>query len=217
MEMGMSFGHRLQQSVRIAQSLRLSLAQRCQMQMRALSLRLELVVALRGDRYEPKGTCPKCGRRLTPVEILRGFNQDPNDYTTRCTSCGRRFEPILVCANDYSTVEIPFFCPSQTLAQLEGMDSLAPNELLRCQPAVYHSAILHHGGLRRAFAKIGVAYAHDEIADWKEKVKSFLGRLPDTIIAECVDVPVRTIRTMRRQLGIPRFTTATALQESSDA
>jgi hypothetical protein len=73
-------------------------------------------------------------------------------------------------------------------------------------PAIYRSAIMHHGGIRQAFEKVGIQYTFEEISDWKNKICPFLGRLTDTIIAECVDVPVSTIRAIRRKLGVSRCT-----------
>ncbi len=171
-----------------------------------LSVRLALIQALRGEKYEPKAECPECGRDLTAVEIIRGFNQDPNDFTTSCTRCGYRFQPIIVCFHGESRMELPFYCDCQALDRLRGLQNLTAEELAAKHPAVYRSSIVHHGGIRQAFAKIGIDYQHEEIHDWKNKIKAFLGKLPDTIIAECADVPASAIRRMRKKLGIARFT-----------
>lgn len=178
-----------------------------------LTLRLELVGVLRGESYEPKGDCPNCERKLTPSEILRGFTQDPNDFTTFCSGCGTRFEPILVCSGNERVIEIPFYCDSQTLHHLIGKETLSPEQLSHDHPGLYRSAIVHHGGIRNAFKKIGIDYPFEEISDWRNKIKAFLGRLPDVIIADCVEVSASTISYMRRKLGIPRFTRNTALAE----
>src|SRR3989344_2577748 len=100
MPMRMSFGYRTRVTQRLAQSLRLSHAQRARLQNYAFALRMVLIGDLRNERYKPMGTCPACPRKLTPTEIIRGFNQDPNDFTTCCSECGRRFEPMLVCFGD---------------------------------------------------------------------------------------------------------------------
>lgn len=211
----MSLGFRLRQTQRLAQSLRLSHEQRHQLAQRALSRRLGLIEALREERYEPKASCPRCDRKLTPLEIIRGFNRDPNDYTTGCSACGHRFEPKLICQGANFSLEIPFFCSSQTLAQLPGLETLPPDEFLRLHPAVYRSAIVHHGGIRKAFAQIGIVYPFEEIHDWKSKVEPFLGRVPDTMIAECADVSVSAVRRHRRSLGVRRYTIRAALAELS--
>lgn len=213
MSMGMSFGHRLRHTQRLTQSLRISQAHRLHLQEHIFTLRLALVQELRGERYEPSATCPKCSRKLTPMEIIRGFNQDPNDFTTCCSACGYRFEPGLVCFGNGTQIELPFYCDCQTLAQLHGKETLQPDQFAREHPAIYRSAIVHHGGIRRAFEKIGIQYAFEEISDWKNKILPYLGRLSDTIIAECVDVSASTIGAIRRKLGISRYTLRKTMDE----
>lgn len=212
--MHMSLGHSLRQTQRLTQSLRLSQEQRLVVQQQSLALRLQLVEALRGERYEPQARCPACNRKLTPVEIIRGFNQDPQDYTTRCSGCGHRFAPSLICFGNGSEIVLPFFCDAQTLAQMHGKETLAPEVFAREHPAIYRSAVVHHGGVRSAFAKIGIAYPFEEVSDWKTKIAPFLGRMPDTIIAECVHQPPRAIRRLRRDLGVGRYTLRAALAEA---
>ncbi len=214
MQMRMSLDQRIRQTQRLAQSLRLSQEQRIQLQGHSFTLRMDLVQELRGERYEPRATCLVCSRELTPMEIIHGFNQDPNDFTTCCSACGHRFEPMLVCFGDGMRIELPFYCDRQILAQLHGKETLHPEQFSREHPAIYRSAIVHHGGIRRAFEKVGIQYAFEEISDWKNKIHPFLGRLPDTIIAECVDVSVVTIRTIRRKLGVSRYTLRKALAET---
>ncbi|KKS53984.1 MAG: hypothetical protein UV20_C0043G0006 [Candidatus Magasanikbacteria bacterium GW2011_GWA2_42_32] len=182
MSIGMSFGHRIRHTQRLRQSLRLSQAQRLQIQEHAFTLRLALIHELRDERYEPKAICPACSRELTPMEIIRGFNQDPNDFTTCCSACSRRFEPTLVCFGDGTYIELPFYCDCQTLAQLQGKETLQPERFAMEYPAIYRSAIVHHGGIRQAFAKVGIQYAFEEISDWKNKIRSFLGRLPAILL-----------------------------------
>ncbi len=208
----MSFGMMLTQ--RLAQSLHLSQEQRIQLQQFSFSLRMDLIQELRGERYEPKATCPRCSREMTPVEIIKGFNQDPNDFTTCCSACGHRFEPTLICLGDGTEIRIPFYCDAQTLAKLRGRENLSPEQISRELPGAYRSAIIHHGSIRRAFEKLGIQYLHEEISDWKSKIQPFLGRMPDTIIADCVDASVHVIRTMRRKLGISRYTLRKALEEA---
>jgi len=210
MTFGMSFSLRPV----LSQSLRLSQEQRIKMKQFAFSFRLRLLQALRDEKYEPEGTCPNCLRKMTPVEIIEGFNRDVNDFTTCCSGCGYRFEPKLICFGEASRIEIPFFCGVQALEKLRGNENLSPEELARKLPGVYRSAIIHYGSIRRAFEKLGVQYLFEEISDWKIKIQPFLGRLRDTIIAECVDVSVSAIRTMRRKQGIPRYTLHQSLEEA---
>lgn len=205
MGIGMSMSLRLRQTQSLALSLRLTHAQKLLVQSKLLSIRLELLAALRDEQYKPEGECPKCGREMTPLEIIRGFNSDPRDYTTACSGCGFRFEPRLVCSGVGSKITIPFFCAAQTLDQLPGLENLSPEQFRKDHPAVYHSAIFHYGGLHMAFNKVGLTYPFESISDWQAKIKSFLGLLPDTVIAECVEKPVTAIRALRRQLGVGRY------------
>src|SRR3989344_8924074 len=110
-------------TLRLRQELRqrLTYEQRCILVERIFSRRLALIGALRDGTYSPRGACPRCERVLKPLEIISGFNRDPQDYTTRCTGCSHRFEPQLVCALGRSRVELAFYCPSQTLAQMRGL------------------------------------------------------------------------------------------------
>ena len=197
----------------MTQSLRLTQEQRLKVSQLSFSLRLQLIGELRSERYKPQASCPNCLRKLTPVEIIKGFNQDPNDFTTCCTNCGHRFAPILICFNDEIQIELPFYCDVQTLSKLPGKEELSPEQLLREYPGLYRSAIIHHGCIRRAFEKIGVKYVFEEISDWKSKILPFLGRMPDTIIADCVDASVAKIRAIRHKLGISRYTLRKALED----
>lgn len=195
--------------------LRLSSAQRLLVFGHTFGLRLALIGELR-EPYRPEGDCPNCGRKMTLAEIIRGFNQDPRDFTTCCTKCGCRFPPLLVLAdeNGIGRGEMAFYCAIQTLDQLRGKEYLPPKAVAKKHPAVYRSAIIHFGSLKSAFKKSGVDYPYEEeVNDWGNKIQPFLGRLPDTVIADCVDKPVAIIRKMRREMGICRYTADKALAE----
>lgn len=198
MGMGMSMGQHLE--ARMEQ--RITTAQRLDQQ---LSVRLELLEALHGERYHPVGDCPQCNRKLTKVEILKGFNDSPTDFTTRCTGCGHRFQPKLIHSTALSRAELPFFCPGQTLYQLRGKETVPAEELQRTAPAIYRSAMVHFGSLAAAFSRNGVTYALEKIEHWKAKVRGFLGKLTDKLIAECVGAPAKEVRAYRRELQIPCF------------
>jgi hypothetical protein len=204
----------VRQSAKLTQSLKLSREAKTQVLSHLLSIRLALIRAIREEDYRPKADCPSCGRKLTPLEIIQGFRADPNDYTTWCSGCGARFEPSLVAGDADSSVTIPFFCADQTLAQLEEIDpNTHPDELRKSNPGVFHSAVFHHGGVRRAFHKIGRDYEFDDVPAWREKVEPFLGRLQDGVIAEFVGVGTRAIRSLRVKLGISGYSVRKTLEE----
>ncbi|MBI5400806.1 MAG: hypothetical protein HZB12_01675 [Candidatus Yonathbacteria bacterium] len=197
------------------QTLRLSQAQRLRLKTHVFAMRLSLIGDLHGERYEPKATCPACKRELTAVEIIGGFNQDTQDFTTCCSGCRQRFEPKLICFGDGSQIQLPFYCGVQTLAQLRGKEVLDPRQFLKDAPAIYRSAIIHYGSLHNAFVEVGIVYPFGEVEDWKDKIIPFLGRLPDTTIAECVNVCVANIRKLRKELGVTKYVARKALDEAS--
>lgn len=172
---------------------------------KSFSLRLKLIKVLRGEKYHPQAECPQCHRKLKIVEILRGFNRDPKDYTTKCPHCKHRFEPNLQVILPHGSITLPFFCSVQTLDQLHGKENLFPDAFEKQYPALYRSVIVHHGNLKAAFQKIGIHYRFNENIKWEKKVKPFLGLLPDTVIAACAGISVYRIRKMRRGLEIGRY------------
>lgn len=206
----------LKQTQKLAQSLTLTHQQRQQLLGNILQLRLGLIKELRGDSYKPEASCPKCFRVLTPVEIIQGFNRDPNDFTTSCTSCGHRFRAEIVARGETWTQRLQFFCATQVLEMLRGKETLSPEQIRKENPGAYHSAIVHHGGLRQAFKQIDITYKFDDLGDWKDKIKDFLGRLPDTDIARAVGVSSSVISNLRRSLNIDRFRVGSLVSSISE-
>lgn len=199
------------QSVSLSQTQRMS--QRVAQSV-MLRLRLALVCALREERFEPEGVCPACQKRLTPIEILKGFLSDPLDITTQCPSCGTRFNANLRWRDSYSSVLIPFICSAQTLFQLSGKQGVPVEDLKKENPGAVYSALIHFGGLQQAFRAMGEVYAHSDLPTWEHKVVPFLGNLPDTVIAKVVGTTARRIAKLRRERGVPPFTRK-ALQASA--
>lgn len=185
---------------------RLTVEQRLQIANAMFTLRMGLMEAVNGDRFEPRAVCTQCEYSLTPVEILKGFNQDPMDYRTTCPKCRQRFEPRLRRFERVgSSIEVSFYCPAQTLEQLRSCQLVPFEDFRRQHPAVCHSAKVHFGSLTNAFRQIGVLYTQDENPDWREKIVPYLGKLPDTVIASCVNATAYAIRTLRKQHNIPAF------------
>jgi len=217
LEFGMSLSPRVTHECSLRHELRheclITLEQRHEVQNHLFTTRMELLEALRGERYTPKAQCPRCHRELTSLEIISGFNQDPNDFTTRCSGCSHRFEPIIICFGKGSSVELPFYCSNQCLSRLGEAQHLAPDALSRKEPAIFRSVIIHHGTLKAAFKKIGIDYAFEEILDWQSKIMPFLGRMPDTVIAECSGISAKRVGTIRRKQKIKRFFARSALSE----
>jgi len=201
--MGMSMG--LSQSLHIEMTQRLTMEQSIIIQQRMFRLRMELIHTIRDERYLPIARCPSCQKNLTPINIMKGFNRNPSDFTTKCPRCKNRFLPSLICTTEGLSITLPFFCPCQVLDQLQGKETLHPDKLAREHPAIYRSAIVHHGSIRNAFKKIGAEYLFEDISDWKQKIKPFLGKLPDSQVARCVNASASSIRLMRMKLKIKKF------------
>ncbi len=91
-----------------------------------------------------------------------------------------------------------------------------PQEFERKYSAVYHSALAHYGTLRNAFSKIGIDYFYTELTDPMEKLTPFLGRLPDTIIAEVSGLTAKAIGKFRRNLGISVCTRRKILEAAQE-
>ena len=210
--MEMSMGCTLSQRIETRQTLEMKMEQKAKMLARLLALKMELISVIHGERYETKAHCPQCSRKLSGVEIISGFNQNPKDFTTRCTGCNHRFEPSLICLDDISSIEIPFYCSAQVLDQLRGLQDLTTDELARKHAGIYRSATVHHGSIRSAFKMIGIEYQFEEFTNWKNKITPFLGLLSDKTIADCVNVSPYIVRKLRNQLGVAGYSKAKVLQ-----
>lgn len=195
----------------VAQRIVLSVTQQQAIKTAQLQLRRDLVGALHGGTFTPKATCPQCGRGLTDLEIMKGFLDDPKDYTTQCPGCKRRFPPRLRRVEDTSTTEVAMFCPAQTLDQLPELAETPVDEFQTKHDGVYQSALLHFGGLKQAFARIGLTYKHEADLNWKKIVNDFLGKMADTVIAELAHVSAKAVGNLRRSLKIPRYLIANDL------
>lgn len=165
------------------------------------TMRINLIEVLHDQQYRPTAICT-CDYNLKLEEIMAGFNVNPTDFTTKCPGCGQRFQPTMIHRKGSTSVELPFFCPAQTQDQMSDLSMLSPDDFDKRHQAVYRAAIVHFGSLRAAFAKFGVDYAYIEKTDWEKKVESFLGELPDTVIAACAGTTGHKIRRMRVKLGI---------------
>jgi len=64
---------------------------------------------------------------------------------------------------------------------------------------------------------MGIRYELGELADWGDKIRPFLGRLPDTMIAKHVGQPVSAVRKLRNGHGIPRYTRQVSYDEIDQA
>lgn len=195
------------------QSLKLTLQQRLKLENQQLQLKLQLAESVSGRTFTPTANCPECHRVLTPLEIIQGFSNDVNDFNTTCTGCGHRFRPRLTSKDSTGSIEIAFLCQDQLLSQLPGKESLKPEEIDFRHQEIYHSAIFYFGSLTRAFQEINIAYKEDDLSSWRTKIALFLGKVPDSVIAQYVPVKVATVGKYRRSLGINTYNPRLAAME----
>lgn len=211
--MTMSLGLRNRVEQRLTQKLELTEEQKLVIEVKLLQLRRDLLQALRKEKYSPTAKCPHCGHELTAIEIMRGFYDDVNDLTTGCPGCGARFQPQMIFKDSVARIELPFYCPAQTLDRIASLWVLSPDELCRKDNGLYRSAIFHFGTLKSAFSRISTDYGFDEITEWKKKVKPFLGKIHDTVIADFCGVGVADVRKHRKSLKIRAYSARRLLKE----
>ena len=200
--MSLTLSHRVEQ--RITQ--RLTQSQGLAIDIAQLQLRRDLTDTIHGEEYKPRAECLKCGYQLTDLEIMKGFNDDPRDYTTCCPKCNDRFEPALVHKTVSGSVQRAFYCPLQTLDRLRDLVQTPLEELMGNKHAsVYYSAIAHFGGIKQAFKRLGLTYAFASDLDWKKAIGPFLGKMADSVIAEIVGSSSSAIRRLRQRAGAPAY------------
>lgn len=201
----MTMGLFMRPSLALTHSMRLTHAQQLQLHIQELELRLHLVEAVQERIFKPMATCPECTRALTHMEIMEGFCDDPRDFTTMCPKCETRFAPRLRTGTISGSIEVAFYCPMQVLDQLKDMVDTPLDDFRSAHAELYHSAVVHFGGLKQAFKKCGLVYTHEADLDWKKQVASFLGKLPDTMIAELVGTHVSNVQRLRVRSGIRAY------------
>lgn len=199
---------------RQTQAIVLTAAQRIAIDNTLLNRRRDLIEVLRGDKYDPKAECPRCAYRLKIAEVVRGFRRDPADITTKCPKCGERFISKMIRYHGNTIrVELQFLCPDQAMESLKGHSYLKPDKLEEHNPSAYHSALFHFGNLREAFDSVHESYGHEVKLSWRDKVRPFLGGLPDTEIARCAGVSAYKVRRYRHTLYIDAFKRSDVLED----
>lgn len=197
---------------------RLSAKERELIDFQQAALRFELCEAVGKSGFVPHGPCMNlgCPGQPAPPDAVREWVcREGADPPVCCSACGLpvdrrlRFEGFL----PGCSVETRFYGPAETGQRLLA-EKDTPFRLLRHDHlGLYHSAISHFGGLRQAFDYLGAVYGDAAQLDWRAQVGDFLGKLPDTVIAEVVGASVADIRRRRQQAGQPPFTRRRALEE----
>jgi len=201
----------LHHELKLKQTLEQRLQHQIALETRLTQLRIELIAALYDRRYTPDARCPTCEHRMTLLEILKGFNEDPLDRTTKCPKCDKRFFCQLVAHAGEVQMELAFYCPSQVryfLRTNSYLNLLTPEEFQQNNPAYYHSAIAHFGTLCTAFKLEGLSYTFVELPEdevVRLRIKPFLGKLTDKAVAEATGLSIAKIRGWRRSAHIAPY------------
>lgn len=207
--MMLSQGH--SHELRHEQTVEQRLSHQWTLETRLTRLRLELIAALHARQYKPDAHCPACGHKLTLLEMLKGFNEDPHDRTTECPICNMRFPCQLATQVGEARMELAFYCPSQVrwfLRTTPNLNLLTPDEFQKMHPAYYHSVIAHFGTLCTAFKLEGLSYTFMELPEdevIRQRIKPFLGKLTDTAMAEATGLALAKIRGWRRAARIAPY------------
>lgn len=164
-------------------------------------LRASLSNALASDVCVPHAYCLCCLRPLGFDEIGQGFSADPLDTSMRCPReiCGG---PVSVVLRRHlapaALVETELYGPRQTIAKLTAeYASLEPMRMRAAHASLYYSAIFHFKTLNRAFAQAKIPYSHPEVHGWERTAVDYLGKVPDSYIAQCASVSIKKIRALR--------------------
>jgi hypothetical protein len=165
---------------------------------------LSFVNSMHSTQIRPMAKCPKCDYDLRLAEIVLGFKTDVDDLTTQCPRCKIRFLATNL-VNTSTGREVPFFCPSQVLERMAGLERLEVREIRVKHPDIYSTAVFHFGSLYNAFGQKGITYRREKL-DWSARAKSILGEFPDWDIARVFGVPVKEVKKKREELSISHFT-----------
>ena len=199
--LSMSCGYSQTTSLRLV----LSTSQRQKVAAALLLRREQMLIALRGDGFQPNAGCPECSHVLTSLEILKGFSRDPYDYKTTCPKCSHRFPARFISRNDFGSIEVPFYCAEQTLEQIRHRQVFSPEVWKEKFVGVYYSALYHFGCLAEAYKLLNIEYPFKENLDWKDRLAGFLGQVPDSYIAQYAGVSAREVSKYRKEMGIQKY------------
>ena len=191
----------------IAQSESLSLHDRKALEDALVVLRLRLLEKLHGQRFQVEENCSHCNSQITSAKVISELGKKQCTGTILCDVCNEHFVPQLLVWRAFKLEQIPFYCSSQTLEELSHIDkTVDPQYIIRMYPEIYHAAIIHFGLLRKAYYKVGVRYTHEETLGWQKRIRTFLGCLPDAVIAHAVGADASAVHVLRKRLGKPQYT-----------
>lgn len=166
--------------------------------------RVILISALHSPKYTIKAICGECRMSISLPNILHGFGSNPDDNTIQCSRCNARVWPTLRTSYSFAYGKMPFFGKEQVLKELSGayLELYDPDTLCSKQPAVYRSALIHFGSLRRAFSRINVEYRQGPVRDWESRLAVFLGCVSPVVIAGIANVTVSDVKIACKTMGI---------------
>lgn len=124
-----------------------------------------------------------------------------------CRVCGKLLMVWLEPAWwEHPSIRTNYYARHEILKILGNNDTVyTPEELdldLFPTPALA-SIRFHFGTVRKAYAAIDRKYTLPEVANWKERVAEFLGKIPDAVIARQLGVSKSAVARLRGKNGIP--------------
>jgi hypothetical protein len=198
MSLSLSLTHSLKQEQKLI------MEQKLEHRLKQNHLMLHLVEVIREERFEPKAICPQCRKKLIPLEIIDGFENDPVSIRTKCPKCGTLFTPQLSQWTKTGNISLIFYCPLQVQEEFKDKYLLTTQELKKLNSSAYYSCILHFGSAKNMFKKMNINYRFKEKAK-EEKIYSFLGKMPDSVIAKYSGISPSQIGRIRRGFEIPVY------------
>jgi hypothetical protein len=178
----------------------------------------DLREAIGESEFFPQTACssPGCLGMAEAARVLEWIRAGMPEAPLRCLVCTASIvlRPYLRRAGFFtgSAMELPLYRAEEALERLRAQAETPFSRLRSEYGGLYHSTILQFGGLREGFVRLGVTYADVASLDWRVQVESFLGALPDAVIARIVHAPVGEIRKRRQRTGKPAYTRRGALE-----
>ncbi len=167
-----------------------------------ISNRINTISVLSGQNYRPYCGCFTCRNYLSLAEIFSGFSEDASINYVLCPKCGSLQQSTLRDIDMSGTASLTFYGGIQTTHNLQGKENVDVRTFLKEYRAIYLSAVIHFGGIRNAFKKIGVDYKGNPVPDWQENAVPLLGHMPPVIIAGAANVSTDEVRALGTKNGI---------------
>jgi len=198
---------RLKRKLTLERDMRFTIRQKLKIKQIELLRSMMLLGCLHDEKYELVQDCPLCSERLTPLEVIDGFNDNMRKTVIKCFHCNFEFNPVYRRFTRRTLFVGTFLCQIQTLHKLKitKLSKYDTAEIRRRNMDLYYSAILNFGSLSNAYNEIGIEYPREEIEGWNQIVVPFLGKIKDKTAAIACGTSTKQITFLRNNLEIDRY------------